>query len=720
MFFMLKKRAMRGLAVGVAAALFVFALDAVHAFRRLEWKSWDARMSAFADPAQASRDIVLILVDQYSLDFYAKQGITWPWPRELYGAIVRHLAAGGAKACFFDITMTEGSRFGVEDDKALADAAAAAGNVFLPVFLSTEKPAEGAGMDASAWALLRTKVSALPPKTTGGSAGDLGKKGETLRSATLPIMELLGAAKGVANVRVNPDADTIYRRQPLFSLLRGRFGVGAPEETIAVPSVSWALASAARPGLDLRKIPVDAESQMVIRYFGPGGKTYRAYPAAAVINSFAQSQQGEKSQVPPEEFAGKTVLIGLSAVGLYDIKASPLSGVIPGVEIQAAALDTVLNGKAFRFPGWAATWIYIAILALAAGLVLSILRKTPAQAAAFAGFCLLPAAASAAAFRFGYWLDFVAPVAAVLLSLIGAVVLNYGVEGRERRFLKGVFHLYLSPAVIDRILEDPGRLKLGGEEREITSFFSDVAGFTSISEALGPAGLVALLNKYLTEMTDLILDSGGTLDKYEGDAIIAFWNAPLDAPDHALRAARTALACRVRLEEIGPDLEQKFGRRLQARIGLNTGPAIVGNMGSTRRFDYTAIGDTINLAARLESAGKQYGVHLLAGGATVEKAGDSVVSREVDLIRVVGKTKPVRIFELIGEKGAVAEETLRRLDLFGRGLVLFRRRAFIEASGVFSGLSDDPIAALYAERCRILAATPPPDDWDFDYNLQTK
>ncbi|MCX6565849.1 MAG: adenylate/guanylate cyclase domain-containing protein [Candidatus Aminicenantes bacterium] len=713
---MLKKRGARGLAVGAAALLIVLGLDAVHAFRRLEWKSWDSRMSAFADPAKASKDIVLILVDQYSLDFYGNQGITWPWPRELYGTIVRHLAAGGATACFFDITMTEGSRFGVEDDQAFAAALAETGNVFVPVFLSAEAPGSGPGVDPAGWALFRTKAAG-----TSGPARVSKRAGEVFRSFTLPIPEILGAARGAANVRVNPDGDTIYRRIPLFFSFRGKSEAGAdvPDETFTVPSVPWALASATRPGLDSRPIPVDDEGRLVIRFFGPAG-TYRAYPAAAVINSYAQSLEGKNPQVPPQEFAGKTVLVGLSAVGLFDIKASPLSGVVPGVEIQAAALDTILNGKGFRFPGRPATWIYIGILALAAGLALSLLRKTAAQAAAFAGFLILPVFGAAGAFRAGYWLDFVAPVSAVLLSLIGAAVMNYGVEGRERRFLKGVFHHYLSPAVIERILEDPGRLRLGGEQREITSFFSDVAGFTSISEALGPADLVSLLNAYLTEMTDLILDSGGTLDKYEGDAIIAFWNAPLDDPDHALRAGRTALACQACLAAMAPDLEKKFGRRLRMRIGLNTGPAIVGNMGSSRRFDYTAIGDTINLAARLESAGKQYGVHLLAGEATVEKAGDALVSREVDIIRVVGKTKPVRIYELVGERGSVPESTVRRLELFRRGLALFRERAFGEAGAVLSGIGDDPVAALYRDRCRTLTEAPPPDDWDFVFNLQTK
>jgi adenylate cyclase len=231
---------------------------------------------------------------------------------------------------------------------------------------------------------------------------------------------------------------------------------------------------------------------------------------------------------------------------------------------------------------------------------------------------------------------------------------------------------------------------------------------------------VSFLNEFLTGMTDLILDAGGTLDKYEGDAIIAFWNAPLDEPDHALRAARTALACQARLAAAAPEWEKKYGRRIRMRIGLNTGPAIVGNMGSSRRFDYTAIGDTVNLASRLESAGKQYGADLLAGEATVKKAGEELVFREVDIVRVVGKTKPVRIYELIGEKGKISGETARRLELYGRALGLFRRRAFGEAEDIFSRIENDAPAVLYRDRCRKLRASPPPDDWDFIYDLQVK
>jgi adenylate cyclase len=513
----------------------------------------------------------------------------------------------------------------------------------------------------------------------------------------------------VANVRVNPDEDTIYRRLPLWQKFR----------EMTIPTVPWALASIVRPGLDPARIPVDRQGRLIVRYFGPTG-TYKTYPIASLINSYARMQEGRVPEVAPTDFAGKIVLVGLSAVGLYDIKASPLSGVVPGIEIQAAALDTLLNGLSFLLPSPTVGTGYLLALGLLAAVAVSLFRRTAVQVVGFVIFLLAPAAAGALAFASGWWLDYAAPTAAVLLALIGAAVLNYSLEGRERRFIKGVFRHYLSPPVIERILENPKLLRLGGEEREVTSFFSDIAGFTSLSESLSAHDLVALLNDYLTAMTDVILDAGGTLDKYEGDAIIAFWNAPLDDPDHALRACRAALACQQRLEALRPGFERRFGRGLRMRIGLNTGPAVVGNMGSARRFDYTAMGDTINLAARLEGAAKHYGVSILAGEATVGRAGDAIMSREVDVIRVVGKTRPARIFELIGEADAVPEETRMRLRAYGEALDLYRRRDWAGAASGFAVLPADPVAEVYAKRCRRFAVEEPAADWDFVLDLAAK
>jgi adenylate cyclase len=221
-------------------------------------------------------------------------------------------------------------------------------------------------------------------------------------------------------------------------------------------------------------------------------------------------------------------------------------------------------------------------------------------------------------------------------------------------------------------------------------------------------------------MTDIILDLGGTLDKYEGDAIIAFWNAPVDQPDHALRACRAALRCQARLAERREEYRRASGHELRMRVGLNSGPAVVGNMGSERRFDYTAMGDTMNLASRLEGAGKIYGVSILAGQETERRVRSEILAREVDIIRVVGKAQPVRIYELLGERGSAPGEIIERADRFGRALAAYRARRFAEARAAFAALHGDPVAVLYAERARRAAAEPPPADWDGGHTLDRK
>ena len=691
----MRKKILRGILVGLAAVAAAAALDALHAFRGLEWKSWDARMRLFADPARHDPNIVLVLVDEYSLDLYRKQDATlsWPWPRVVYSYLVRYLKAGGAAACFFDFTLSDYStRGGADDDKVLAQAAAEAGNVFIPLALSTdEKESDEAAIPGLRRHALRQDAPA--------------RSRETFRSVTLPIPVYMDAARGIPNVRVLPDDDGIFRRLPLSYSFRD----------LVLPSAALALAGAAAPA----SVPTDEAGNMIIRFWGPRD-TYKSYTIASLLNSWAQIQDGRTPQLPPSDFKGKTVLVGLSAVGLFDLKSSPLSAVIPGAEIQAAALDTLLHESYFRPAGRLATFALALLFAVAAGLAVTHIRKSALVAAAFVLFLILPAGAASAAFAGGVWLDFVFPEAGVLLSLIGASVLNYSIEGRERRFIKGVFSHYLSPAVIERLIDDPKLVRLGGEQREITSFFSDVAGFTSISEHLAPADLVRLLNEYLSEMTDLILDAGGTLDKYEGDAIVAFWNAPLDVPGHALRACRTALACGRRLAAIRAGLEARYGHALRMRIGLNTGPAVVGNMGSGRRFDYTAMGDTVNLAARLESAGKQYGVSLLAGEATVAAAGEAILAREADIIRVVGKAQPVRIFELLGERAEAAAADLERHRLYGEALALFRGRDWPNARDAFEALGADPLARIYAERSRLFLEAGPPPDWDGVVDLKSK
>lgn len=694
----MKNRFIRGLIVGVAVFIITLILYYLNLFCVLEWKSWDLRLHLFSHPSQASNDIVLFLIDQESLDVYEReQGVSWPWPREMYSYIIQYCMKGKVKALLIDFIFSESSVYGVEDDLLLAEAMAQSENIFLPIFMSyEEKKSEEAALHLLKRFSFSEKI--LSPEAE-----------FQMKSVSLPIEHFLSSVYGVGNVNFASDKDGIYRRIPLLFTL----------DNLILPSLPLAIVNFIKEEQKFPCVPLDDSGQMIINYHGPTG-TYPSYSIAAIINSFALMEQGKIPQIPPDEFAGKIVLVGGSAPGILDLRPTPLSAVCPGVEIQAIVIDNLLNEDFIRVPSKFLFFLFLGIFSLLTGLGMSLFKKIW-TIILFIFFCIaLPACAACLAFLSGYWLEFVAPEFAVLLSIVTATLLNYSFEGRQRRFIKRVFRHYLNPHVIERLIKNPSMLQLGGEKRDISSFFSDVAGFTSISESLSPEDLVSLLNAYLSEMTDIILSSGGTLDKYEGDAIIAFWNAPLDQPDHALRACRAALRCQRRLEELRLDFYEQFGHELYIRIGINSGPAVVGNMGSHNRFDYTAMGDTINLASRLEGVCKLYKVPILIGEATHEKVKNTIVSREVDFIRVVGKKKPVRVFEAIGEKNEVTSSRLEKIEIFKQALNSYRSRQWEKAQSLFQKLGDDKLAEIYIERLQHLREFPPPKEWSGVYDLREK
>jgi adenylate cyclase len=314
-------------------------------------------------------------------------------------------------------------------------------------------------------------------------------------------------------------------------------------------------------------------------------------------------------------------------------------------------------------------------------------------------FLFLPAILGLWFATLGVWWPVVPGTLGHAAVLAGAMIIAWATEGKQKRFIRSAFRHYLSPDVIQRIMDDPDQLNLGGELRELTIFFSDLEGFTTISEGLDPPELTQLLNEYLTDMTDIILESGGTLDKYEGDAIIAFWNAPVDQPDHALRGCRASVLCQRKLTERRAEFEQRFGATLHMRIGLNSGPVIVGNMGSNQRFDYTVLGDAANLAARLEGANKVFGTYLMISDATLQAAAGELQTRELGDLRVVGRQQPVRVHELEGFAGETEpahwQQYRAALDHCKNGNLPEARSSMTE---LFSGSSADPAAGKWLER----------------------
>jgi adenylate cyclase len=453
---------------------------------------------------------------------------------------------------------------------------------------------------------------------------------------------------------------------------------------------------------------VDGEGRAILKYRGPS-KTHKAYTAAAIVQADLQIQDGKEPAVPLSVFKDKYVFFGYSAPGLFDLKPSPMKGDYPGVEIHATMLDNILSGDFMRpFPP-GLTILLLLLLCIGAAMAASASRAG-LTAIVYVIFIPIAPALGLAAYAAGSWLQVIVLELGVVLSLVGASLASYATEGQQKRYIKGAFSQYLSPTVIEQLIAHPERLSLGGERRDLTIFFSDVQGFTGISEALSPEDLTALLNEYLTAMVDIIQGEGGTIDKFEGDAIIAFWNAPLSQDDHAVRGVRAALRCQAKLAEMRPSIKERIGKNMFMRVGMNTGAAVVGNMGSKTRFDYTMLGDQVNLSARLEGINKQFGTYIMVSGATVQKIAGAFPARELSKVAVVGRKEPVTVYEpMLPEEFAARKPTL---ETFDRGLKEYYAGRFTEAERIFEGIASvDPPAASYQKKCRQLAASPVEPGW---------
>jgi adenylate cyclase len=382
-----------------------------------------------------------------------------------------------------------------------------------------------------------------------------------------------------------------------------------------------------------------------------------------------------------------------------------VGGVYPGVEIQATILDNFLSQDFMQPVPVGLTVLLVIGMALVCAIGVSIFSRPGGSVAVGALGVGLPVAGALIAYEGGFWLPLMVQEAAVILAVATGLLANYATEGRQKKFIKNAFKQYLSPAVIEQLIQHPERLQLGGERKVLSIFFSDLQGFTSISEGLAPEDLTVLLNEYLSAMTDIIQAEGGTVDKYEGDAIIAFWNAPLDIPDHAQRVVRAALECQRQLAEMRPAIHSRIGKDLLMRIGINTGPAVVGNLGSHTRFDYTMLGDAVNLAARLEGANKEFGTYTMISQATRDLIQRSVRVRELARLAVVGRREPVIVYEPM--LATTYEDKQKTLAVFDRGRELFYSGEFDEACRIMDTIrAQDPAAAAYAEKCRALREQP--------------
>ncbi len=689
-----------------------------------EFKTLDHRFHRYADPAHAGNDIVLVAVDEASLETYGR----WPWSRDRHGYVVQYLKQAGAKAVVFDILFLEPDSAAPEFDEIFAGELRAAGNVYLPFLMegepssSADTAAAPAGQEATPPDILNKATIALD-KQDPQQAGEL----TTYAGAKLPVPLFAQAARGLGYVNLTPDIDGTTRR---LSLLARTGNQTFLHLTATVARDLLAVDHATLAGRELSlgpaTIPLTAEREMLIDWHGTlEQRVYPVYPIGAVLRSYTDLQQRRPPLLDPALFRDKIVFVATTAAGTYDLRVTPLSPFAPGVLIHMAALDNILRHRHLRPAAW---WLFAAstlVLTLGTAWAFMLIRSQRLKAAAIGGLALAYYGVAVHAFTsHGLWLELAIPEGALAVAFASASTVEYLTEGRQRRQLRAVFEKYMAAEVVDEIMRNPEAIRLGGERRELSVLFSDVAGFTSLSEQLDPEALVELINRYLSAMTDIILRHRGNVNKYLGDGIMAIFGAPRGEPNHASLACFAALECQAELALLRERWKAEGRPEIRARIGINSGWLVVGNMGSQSRLEYTVMGDAVNLASRLEGANKFYDTLILLGPRTSELAAKDIETREVDRLRVKGKQEPVVVFELLARKGGLAPERRRVIETYREGLEAYKRRDFKTAAARCEAAlaldPDDGPSRVYLARANEYLMAPPPADWDGVYELTSK
>lgn len=731
--------------ISLLATALIYLLQLYPPIKMFVLKGDDLQFRLFADPARADPRIILVNVDQASLDHFEKDNIPFPWPRSLYNPIIEYSTAGGAKAVIFDILYNNDSPYGVGVDQDFADAIEASGRVHLAAALN--QGTEGTPL---------TSLSRFGLPYQGAAPENL----ERL-SASLPLPVLLDSAAGMGNVKSRNDADGVFRRVVPFTTANGRlmpmlgasaivnearthrsgtqFG-GQPHGPLDAPAGvesggDFGEQSGGRfidGAIEIgdHRIPINDQGEMLIRFHGPPG-TYPSYSAANVIISAMRDQQagkasgamaqGDEDQVdapiiPKDAFRDAYVIVGYTALGLFDNKATPLSPLSPGMEIHANLLDNILNSDYMVPVSKTANTLFSGLVTVLA--VASVFLFNGVLAWAVAILALLGAVyfALSQAFGAGHLIGLWSVLSTMITGLILASAYRYRVEGKDRRFISKAFGRYVSPQILTELKAHPEKLTLGGEKAVLTLLFSDLEGFTSISEQMSPEDVVKFLNLHMSAMTSIIYRHGGTVQSFAGDGIFAFWGAPVKNPDQAILACRAAIDMQAENERLEDELIAAGYLPVKLRVGINSGAVVVGNMGSEQRFDYTPIGDSVNLAARLEGINKLYKTDILLSAATADAIDGQLDLRRVDKVRVKGKEEPIEIFTPCADK--------RLNEMNEAAIMAYRQQHWDDAVQRFESIlgswPGDSIANLYIDRIGQLRNDAPGEgaDWDGSVSLE--
>jgi len=605
---------------------------------QLELKTYDMRMRALDTPR--ATHVTIAAVDEPSL---ARVG-RWPWSRTVHAELVRRLDEAGARVIAFDIFFTE--RESAKADGQLARVLGSTKKAVLStVFLMNSRDARFLGDSG-----VQAGLKAIAPQAI-SEAGGRKPSNQSLETfgVLANIPELQKSALYAGHINVASDADGIYRRVPLVMIHGDRY---FPSSDVQVARAFYAgqdfalkLDQYGTESLTLagREFPLDADGQFLVRFRGKPGLAFDTVSVSDILDRKAD----------PALLRDRVVLIGGTAAALGDIRATPFGAASPGVELRASVIENLIDGQLIYRPDWMPL-VDVILMAIIGLLMIWLLPRFGVSGGGLLAAALLGGYVAFAMHLFrgeGLWLNIVYPALVIVLLFATATLVSYFFTHSEKRYLKVAFQHYVPPAVVEDLIAEAGALRLGGEKRELTVLFSDIRGFTTLSEGMQPEELVKLMNEYFTVMTERVFAQRGSLDKYIGDAIMAVYGAPVVESDHPALACRSALDMLRALDELQKKWQSAGLPKIGIGIGINTGQMVVGNMGSATRFNYTVVGDHVNLASRIESLNKTYGTSILISEYTYErvKAEFAANSREVDSVRVRGREQPVRLYELFVE-----------------------------------------------------------------------
>ena len=694
-------------------------------------------------PRSLDQRVVILDIDEKSL---AEQG-RWPWGRDKLATLMNKLFDQyGVRLVGFDVVFAEADESsGLKSLESLATKelkdVAAFQSTMRDLRPQLDNDARFAAALKNRPIILGYYFSSKEGGTSSGTAPDpvfpagtfSGRKIAFTQwvsyGGNLPEFQKAAAGAGHFNPLVDPDGTS--RRVPLLVEYKGQYYeslalamvrnlLGGPPITPGYPGSSPA-SYAAMEWLDLQaagggvmRIPLDENAATLIPYRGYQG-SFSYIPITDVLND----------RVPKEQLAGRVIVIGTTAPGLMDLRATPVGAAYPGVEIHANLIAGMLEGAIKHKPPYILGADVLLVLVSGAVMAFLLPMLSPLRATLVGILVVL----LALIVNFGFWhiSNVLLPLAngMIAIALLYAMNMSWGyfVESRTKRQLTGLFGQYVPPELVEEMSRDPENYSMAGRKAELTVLFSDVRGFTTISEGLEPDQLAALMNEYLGAMTVVVRRHRGTLDKYIGDAIMAFWGAPVDDPEHAKNAVLTGLEMHVALDELNKDLLARGWPELKIGVGVNTGTMTVGDMGSPVRQSYTVMGDAVNLGSRLEGITKQYGVGMIAGESTRELLKKGFAFRELDRVRVKGKEDPVAIYEPVGEEGKVSREDLEEIKLWNQALRSYRSQDWDKAEVALMNLQRIKpryLYDLYVKRVEHLRKEPPGENWDGVTIFETK